>query len=203
MARPPIGALEVLLDSQDKGGLVRAMNLANDRESQRLVARLTVPTMAFMVTASPAFLALLVFLVLLEAMVRVMMAYTGLMASAVSLSSLVSAITASTAFLTIVASSLASSTPRVFFHLEVSSSSVVLSLTMMTSSLVFFCLRDSHQYTGQSPILGAYLDKCSLRKSTRFLVDPGNARGCSTNTYVIHSVMVCENIFMGPPRPNG
>ena len=36
---------------------------------------------------------------------------------------------------------------------------------------------------------------------------PGEARGCSTNTSVInkliHSVMVCENIFTAPPRPNG
>ena len=33
--------------------------------------------------------------------------------------------------------------------------------------------------------------------------DPGEARGCSTNTSVIHSVMVCENISMAPPHPYG
>ena len=32
--------------------------------------------------------------------------------------------------------------------------------------------------------------------------DPGKARGCSTNTSVTDSVMVCENIFTAPPRPN-
>ena len=36
---------------------------------------------------------------------------------------------------------------------------------------------------------------------------PGQSQGCSTNTFLIHSlihsVMVCENIFMAPPRPNG
>ena len=35
-----------------------------------------------------------------------------------------------------------------------------------------------------------------------FLADPGEARGCSTNTSVINSVMVCESIFTAPPRPN-
>ena len=35
------------------------------------------------------------------------------------------------------------------------------------------------------------------------LADPDEARGCSKNTAVIQSVMVCENIFTTPPRPNG
>ena len=35
-----------------------------------------------------------------------------------------------------------------------------------------------------------------------YLIDPEEVRGCSTNTSVIHSVMVCENIFTVPPRPN-
>ena len=47
------------------------------------------------------------------------------------------------------------------------------------------------------------LDSCS----SNYLADPGEARGCSTNTSVIHSlihsVIVCENIFIAPPRPNG
>ena len=36
-----------------------------------------------------------------------------------------------------------------------------------------------------------------------FLADPGEARGCSTNTSVIQSIIVCENIFTAPPRPSG
>ena len=35
------------------------------------------------------------------------------------------------------------------------------------------------------------------------LADLGEARGCSTNTSVIHSLMVWENIFAAPPHPNG
>ena len=38
-----------------------------------------------------------------------------------------------------------------------------------------------------------------------YLADPGEARGCSTNTSVVHSFIqsVCENIFTAPPPPNG
>ena len=42
-----------------------------------------------------------------------------------------------------------------------------------------------------------------LRTTIPILADPGEARGCSTNTSVIQSIMVCENIFTAPPRPGG
>ena len=48
--------------------------------------------------------------------------------------------------------------------------------------------------------------ECKIVLCNMFLADPGKARGCSTNSFVIHSfinsVMVFENIFMAPPRPN-
>ena len=70
-----------------------------------------------------------------------------------------------------------------------------------------YCMQHAHACNaGQllGPLDGFGQDLNTVH--TLYLGDPGKARGCSTNTSVIHSlinsVMVCENIFTAPPGPN-